>query len=68
MNIVYIVIKKSEPVKIEGYDFKVNFATNEAVFASEKEANEYIEMRKKLNDRDDKNCEFGIEPWTVGII
>ena len=62
MNEVFIVVKKS-PVKLEaGF---IDFSTNEAVFATEKEAKEYINKRRSLKDRDDKGATFGVEPWHV---
>ena len=68
MDTVYIVVKNSKPVKIEGEEFKIPFKTNEGVFYTEDEATNYIKERKVLKDRDDRSCTFTIEPWTVGMV
>ena len=60
---VFIVVKKI-PVKLDS-ETKIDFSTNEGVFTSEEKAQEYIKARKKLKDRDDRGCTFGIEPWRV---
>ena len=63
---VYIVTK-NYPVKaiIDGKTFSLQFPRNEAVFASEAEANDYIRKRQKAKDRDDFGCIFKVEPWYV---
>ena len=38
---------------------------NEGVFASENVAKEYIKRRKAARDRDDRGCDFRIEPWSL---
>ena len=63
---VYIVTKNM-PAVIDHNDQKImiDISVNEAVFASEKDAETYIQQRKAANDRDDKGCTFKIEPWHV---
>ncbi len=63
---IYIVTKtfyiRSKHPRI---DLKVPVSINEAVFDTEDKANRYILQRKALNDRDDRGCEFEVEPWHV---
>ena len=62
MTEAFIVVKKT-PVSVEGR--MIDFSTNEAVFATENEANGYIRKRKALKDRDDRGSHFSVEPWLV---
>ncbi len=57
---VYILIKENQ-------ECTPPYRTIEGVFQNEKEAEDIKAKRIGLHDRDDKNCEFVIEPWFVGI-
>ncbi len=59
----YIVIK-SRPLNLNDIPY-LTYDTNEGVFATEDLAKEYIRLRKKSKDRDDRGCEFKIEPWRL---
>ena len=66
MDSVYIVTKSSPlDVQIGTSKITTGFLTNEAVFSTNEAAEEYIRQRKALKDRDDRGCEFHIEPWMV---
>ena len=71
MERIYIVVKKRPLQKTpsncgkKDYMNTITFNTNEAVFNNEKDALIYINDRKKSKDRDDKGCEFIVEPWVV---
>ena len=65
MPTVYIVIKAFPIGKIPGTNADLEFCVNEAVFSTEVKANDYIAMRKKIKDRDDRGCSFRVEPWCV---
>ena len=64
----FIVTKKC-PCKMLDDDGKtvldVEISINEAVFATNDLANEYIKKRLAIKDRDDKNCTFSVEPWIL---
>lgn len=67
---VYIVTKSRAVDVVVGKEktmMQTTFSTNEAVFATESEANDYIKKRKAAKDRDDRGCTFSIEPWFVGM-
>ncbi len=54
---VFIVIKYHKDDYCHQY--------NEGVFTSEDIAKDYIKLRKAAKDRDDRGCNFRIEPWTL---
>lgn len=51
---VFIVVKRNNM-----------FMSNEGVFTSESDADEFIRNRKALKDKDDKGCEFVVQSWIV---
>ena len=66
MGEVFIVVKEYPVTVVEKkQEFQAKLRLNEAVFGTEEAAREYISKRKAIKDRDDRGCEFSVEPWCV---